>query len=219
MESQIFRIVFEDPELLVIEKQRPFLSQRGDQGSKEGLDEFLSRTLGKKIFGVHRLDREVLGLMIYGKTPKAAEHLSNQFKVREVQKLYAATVQGSVHKDQERLIHYLRKNPKTNHVTVFPRETEGAKRAELMYFVTSREGKTTNLIVRLETGRTHQIRAQLAKLGHPIVGDQRYGRAQSEDQEGIQLKSIYLSVLHPASHQRLEWCVSPSVDPKKFLEP
>lgn len=218
MESQIFRIVFEDPELLVIEKQRSFLSQRGDEGSKEGLDEFLSRHLGKKIYGVHRLDRDVLGLMIYGKTAKAAEHLSNQFKVRDVWKLYRARVKGSVFKDQETLVHYLRKNPKTKHVTVFPRETEGAKRAELTYFVVNRENKASDLIIRLETGRTHQIRAQLSKIGHPILGDDRYGK-RSEEDGSIQLKSVYLSVLHPASNQRLEWSVLEGADPKKFLEP
>lgn len=218
METQIFRIVFEDPDILVIEKCSPFLSQRGDEGKKEGLDEFLERTLKKPIFAVHRLDREVLGLMVFAKTRRAAEQLSEQFKSRTVQKLYWARVKGSVHKDSETLVHFLKKNPKNNIVTVFPRETEGAKRAELKYFVLHRRSGLTDLIVRLQTGRTHQIRAQLAKIGHSIVGDTRYGRSNQSEEGAIQLRSIYLGILHPASHQMLEWCLLDEIDPKKFLD-
>jgi 23S rRNA pseudouridine1911/1915/1917 synthase len=208
METQIFRIVFEDDELLVIEKQKPFLSQRADSGSQEGIDEFIHRALKKPIFPVHRLDREVLGLMIFGKSKGAAEALSDQFKARTVRKLYLATVWGRVAQERQTLVHYLKKNPKNNVTTVFPRETEGAKRAELSYEVQERTQERTTLLVSLKTGRSHQIRAQLAKVGHPIVGDQRYGKARNAGvDEPIALYSALLGVNHPVSGERMTWAL------------
>ncbi len=207
MSSQIFRIVFEDPAILVVEKCAPFLSQKADRGSSEGLYEFISRTTGTFLIPVHRLDREVLGLMIFAKTKEAAESLSNQFRDRTVSKRYEALVRGNVHKDEDRLEHYLRKNEKTNYVTVFPRETPGAKRAVLSYRVVERLEGVTRLSVELETGRSHQIRAQLAKIGHPIIGDTKYGVSQSEESE-IRLRSVHLAIHHPSTKVRMEWTLS-----------
>lgn len=224
MESQIFRIVFEDSSILVIEKARPFLSQRGDRGSKEGLDEFLARTLKIKIHPVHRLDREVLGLMIYGKTKSAAEDLSDQFRHRSIQKIYWAEVQGSIVGEGAQLVHFLSKNEKTNRVTVYPRETPGAKRAELAYRVLHRRDHSTELLVKLKTGRPHQIRAQLAKIGHPIVGDTRYGKQSKQTDRllgdasaAIQLKSIYLGIVHPTLKTEMSWCLLTDLDPNLFF--
>ncbi len=210
MKSQIFRIVFEDSSLLVIEKLQSFLSQRGDESDGEGLFEFISRQRGHPVLPVHRLDREVLGLMIFAKTKAAAEHLILQFKERKTAKGYEALVDGRVHKDSEHLTHYLKKNEKKNYVTVFPRPTEGAKRADLTYFVLERLESQTRLYIRLLTGRSHQIRVQLAKIGNPIVGDNRYGK-KALDESGaprIQLKSVYLSVIHPISGEPISWLLS-----------
>ncbi len=216
MQSQIFRIVFDDSEILVIEKLRPFLSQRADSGNQEGIDEFIARALGRKIFAVHRLDREVLGLMIFAKSESAAQALSEQFKQRQVRKIYWAKVQGRIFRDSDTLVHFLSKNPKTKKVTVYPRETPGAKRAELQYRVLERHDKVTELLVDLKTGRTHQIRTQLAKIGHSIVGDHVYGR-RGEDETSIQLRSIYLSVVHPSSGESMEWSLLEGIDAKNFF--
>lgn len=216
MQSQIFRIVFEDSQILVIEKLRPFLSQRADSGNQEGIDEFMARALGFKIYAVHRLDRDVLGLMIFGKSEAAARSLSEQFKLRGVRKMYWARVRGRVFADSATLIHFLAKNPKTKKVTVYPRETPGAKRAELRYHVIDRQGAVTDLLIDLKTGRTHQIRAQLAKIGHPILGDLVYGRS-SEESEAIQLKSVFLSVCHPQTNEVLEWSLMLDRDLKNFF--
>lgn len=194
-ETQIFNKVFEDSDVLVVEKCQAFDSQRGDEGDREGFYEFVSRHIGIELYPVHRLDREVLGLMIFGKTQEAADHLSAQFRERKIHKAYIAEVYGRVFKETETLLHYLKKNPKTNYVTVFPRPTEGAKQAELTYWVYERLVSTTRLIVKLMTGRSHQIRAQLAKVGHAIVGDGRYGK---QDMEGsIRLRSVLLGFRHP----------------------
>jgi 23S rRNA pseudouridine1911/1915/1917 synthase len=205
MTAQIFRIVFEDSSLLVIEKLRPFLSQKADKREGEGLFEFVSRALGYPLYPVHRLDREVLGLMIFGKTTRAADHLSEQFKNRSVRKVYEAVVFGKFREDTGTLIHYLKKNTKTNYVTVFPRPTPGAKRAELFFRVKETLSTTTKLHIELKTGRSHQIRVQLARIGHPIVGDSRYGKGRETLEEGIQLKAIELGVMHPETHESMTW--------------
>ncbi len=211
MTTQIYRVVFEDNQLLVIEKLRPFLSQRGEEGSQEALFEFIARTKKISVYPVHRLDREVLGLMVFGKTPESADALSNQFRDRTIEKHYEATVKGRVSKDEDHLVHYLKKNSKNNHVTVYPRPTEGAKVAELEYKVLERMEGITRLKIILKTGRSHQIRVQLHKIGHPIVGDLRYGsiRSASDDERGeIRLKSVYLALDHPESGQRMNWSLS-----------
>ena len=106
---------------------------------------------------------------------------------------------------------------KTNKVTVFPRETPQAKRSALVYYVVERQEKFTDLLIRLETGRSHQIRAQLAKVGHPIVGDTRYGPHREGD-EAIQLRSIFLSLHHPRTGESVSWSLDPSRDMKNFFE-
>ncbi|PIR22577.1 MAG: RNA pseudouridine synthase [Deltaproteobacteria bacterium CG11_big_fil_rev_8_21_14_0_20_45_16] len=215
MNEAIFKIIHQDTDILVIQKLASFLSQRGDQGSKEGLDEFLARVLKMKVYPVHRLDREVLGLMIFALNPKSAESLSQQFKLRKVEKLYWARVKGRLKEKNAHLVHYLKKNLRKNYVTVFPRETEGAKRAELTYEVLSESDHSSILQIRLGTGRSHQIRAQLAKIGHPIVGDGRYGARHEDGQsrdESIQLQSIVIGISHPQTGKFLRWEINPSLE-------
>jgi len=198
LSPQIFKIVFEDDDIFVIEKCSSFLSQAGDQGRSEGLDQFMARTLKRPIYPVHRLDRDVLGLMIFAKSPAMADALSLLFKERKIKKTYWARVRGCPREREATLVHYLKKNPRNNHVTVYPRETAGAKRAELRYRVISQSDVTSDLEIDLITGRSHQIRAQLAKLGHALIGDTRYGR-KDDVKERICLKSIHLSFPHPRS--------------------
>lgn len=205
MSEQIFKIIYEDDYILILDKRQPFLSQKGDESEKESLVELLGRTLKSPVFPVHRLDREVLGLMVYAKTESAAENLSHQFRKRAVKKVYEVEVHGRVARENETVVHYLRKNKKNNYVTVFPRPTPQAKRAELSYHVKRRSDKSSLISVELKTGRSHQIRAQLAKLGHPIRGDQRYSRREEDAGLPIQLKSVMLGFYHPQSGEFHRW--------------
>jgi len=210
-EDPIFRVVFDDTEILVIEKLKAFNSQRSDEGTKEGLYEFVARSMDIELFPVHRLDREVLGLMVFAKTKEACQKLSEQFKDREVSKIYLAWVHHKVSPTEQHLVHYLAKNTKTNFTTVYPKPTEGAKKAELRLKVLNFSNEKSLLEIELLTGRSHQIRAQLSKVGHPIIGDQKYGnrlsQAVSERFESldIQLRAQSLGLFHPSSREFLEW--------------
>ncbi len=213
-ENNIFRVVHDDSDILVIEKLKAFISQKGDEGEHEGLYEFVGRALDYKLYPVHRLDREVLGLMIFAKTPEAAKSLSDQFRERDVSKIYLAWVHFKPFPSEQHLIHYLLKNPKKNLTTVYPRPTEGAKKAELKFRVLEEGNEKSLLEIELLTGRSHQIRAQLAKAGHPIIGDQKYGARlspqakQRYESVPIQLRAQSLGVNHPRTGEFLEWKLS-----------
>lgn len=211
MNTQVFQVLFHDQDILLVEKKKAFISQRSDLGQQEGLYEFISRSLQSPVWPVHRLDREVLGLMVFGMSKKMAESLSLQFRSRQVRKSYSCWVVGRPPQSEARVVHYLKKNPKTNYTTVFPRPTEGAKEAALHYRVQRIEGRFSRLEIDLETGRSHQIRAQLAKLGCPIVGDKRYAKAKAVDylSAEIHLKSIRLGFVHPTRAEFLEWKLPP----------
>lgn len=207
----IFRVVYDDSDILVIEKRKAFNSQRADRGDSEGLYEFVGRSLGISLFPVHRLDRDVLGLMIFAKSAEVAKGLSDQFREREVSKIYLAWVHFKLSPPEQHLIHYLAKNQKKNLVTVYPHPTDGAKRAELKLRVLDAGNEKSLVEIELLTGRSHQIRAQLAKIGHPIIGDDRYGTRLSARQRErfvdlpIQLRAQSLGVVHPRTRQFLEW--------------
>jgi 23S rRNA pseudouridine1911/1915/1917 synthase len=209
--DSIFRVVHDDSEILVVEKRKAFNSQRSDEGDREGFYEFVGRSLGYKLLPVHRLDREVLGLMIFAKTAAAAKSLSDQFREREVSKIYLAWVHFKVNPPEQHLVHYLSKNQKKNFVTVYPNPTEGAKKAELKLRALELSNEKSLVEVELLTGRSHQIRAQLAKVGHPIIGDTRYGNRLSErlrehyQEVQIQLRAQSLGVIHPQTNEFLEW--------------
>ena len=124
---------------------------------------------------VHRLDRPTGGLLVFAKTSKAAARLSEQIKDGTMQKKYFTIVEGVVKNNREYLTHYLKKNEKTNTVAVVPQTVTGAKKAELEYRLISSTETMSLLEVNLFTGRSHQIRTQLKHIGHPVVGNQKYG--------------------------------------------
>jgi 23S rRNA pseudouridine1911/1915/1917 synthase len=197
-------------DFLLIEKLKPFLSQRSSASDREDFHEFIARQLNEPLWPVHRLDREVLGLMVFARSKSFCEELSHQFRDRRVKKSYSAWVHGRPLKSRDRLQHYLKKNEKTNYTSVFPRPTPGAKEAILSYEVMEEVQGLARLRVDLETGRSHQIRAQLAKISCPILGDTRYGKNSKEAFAGfpIHLKSCRLGFFL-SSKNYFEWNLSP----------
>jgi len=130
---------------------------------------------------------------LFAKTSKGATRLSEQFRQHSVEKIYQAIVFGSPRKKKDVLTHYLKKDERTNKVTVYDQKRLGAKLAKLSYEVVKSNDQHSLLKIRLETGRSHQIRAQLAAIGHPIVGDVKYGAPESLPDQSIALSATSLT--------------------------
>lgn len=208
LESQI---VFEDNHLLIINKRVGQLVQgdkTGDWSLLELLKDFIKKRdqkPGNVFLGlVHRIDRPTSGLVIYAKTSKALSRLTQMVKNREVKKTYWAIVPKEMIAPTQRLVHYLKKNEKTNKATVFTKPTEGAKEAILTYNTIKILDHYQLLEIDLETGRHHQIRAQLSKTGVPIKGDLKYNSPRSNPDGGISLHARKLEFLHPVTKEKME---------------
>ncbi len=205
------QIVFEDNHLLVISKKAGQLVQGDKTGDLSLLDliknfiKIRDQKPGNVFLGlVHRIDRPTSGLVIYAKTSKALSRLTQMVKNREIKKTYWAVVPKSEIPKKQRLINYLQKNEKNNKATVFPKATDGAKEAILNYEIIKILDNFQLLEVDLETGRHHQIRAQLAKIGVPIKGDLKYGSARSNPDGGIHLHARQLEFLHPVTKENIK---------------
>lgn len=208
MEEQI---IYEDNHLLVINKKVGQLVQgdkTGDESLLDSIKNFIKKRdnkPGNVFLGlVHRIDRPTSGLVIYAKTSKALTRLTQMVKNREIKKTYWAVVTKEMIPETQRLIHYLKKNEKNNKAIVFPKATEGAKEAILTYHVIKTLDNYLLLEIDLETGRHHQIRAQLSKIGVPIKGDLKYGSPRSNPDGGINLHARKLEFIHPVTKENIE---------------
>lgn len=205
------QIVFEDNHIMVINKKVGQLVQ-GDKTGDSSLLELIKKFIKKRdekpgnvFLGlVHRIDRPTSGLVIYAKTSKALTRLTQMVKNREVKKTYWALVAKEMIPGSQRLVHYLKKNEKNNKAIVFPKATEGAKEAILTYHLIKSLENYQLLEIDLETGRHHQIRAQLSKIGIPIKGDLKYGAPRSNKDGGISLHARKLEFIHPVSKEQME---------------
>ncbi len=208
MEEQI---VFEDNHLIVINKKVGQLVQ-GDKTGDESLLESIKKFIktrdakpGNVFLGlVHRIDRPTSGLVIYAKTSKALSRLTQMVKNREIKKTYWAIVAKELIPQSQRLVHFLKKNEKNNKAVVFPKATDGAKEAMLTYNIIRNLDHYMLLEIDLETGRHHQIRAQLSKIGVPIKGDLKYGSPRSNPDGGINLHARKLEFIHPVTKEKIE---------------
>lgn len=200
-------ILYLDNHLIAVLKPAGLLTQTdhtGDDSLVEKVRQWIRDECNKPgnifIGLVHRLDRNVSGVVLFARTSKAASRLSRQFREGTPTKIYRAIVHGTLKEKQATLIHYLRKE-KSLKATVFPRETPSAKRAELSYeVIESRENKSL-IEVTLATGRFHQIRAQMAFTGHPIMGDVKYGAPDPLANHKIALHAHKLVFSHPVSNE------------------
>ncbi len=215
------QIVFEDNHIIVINKKAGQLVQ-GDKTGDESLLELIKDFIkirdakpGNVFLGlVHRIDRPTSGLVIYAKTSKALSRLTQMVKNREIKKTYWALVAKEMIPSSQKLVHYLKKNEKNNKAIVFPKVTEGAKEAILTYTIIKVLDNYQLLEIDLETGRHHQIRAQLSKIGIPIKGDLKYGAPRSNPDGGISLHARKLNFIHPVTKEEIEIVASvPQNDP------
>lgn len=176
------KVLYEDNHLVAVYKRAGTLIQGDKSGDISMLEEvkmYLKKKYdkpGNVFLGlIHRLDRNVDGVVVFAKTSKGASRLSEQFRLHTIEKVYHAWVSGIVKEKKGRLVNFLKHDENQNITAVFDNESSGGDRSELSYELIKTEGDFSLLKIKLETGRHHQIRAQLSHIGHPIVGDYKYG--------------------------------------------
>lgn len=197
-------IIYEDNHLIVINKPVGKLVQ-GDATGDEPLSETLKSYIKKKynkpgnvyLGVVHRLDRPTSGVLVFAKTSKALSRLNKQFSQRETQKTYWAIVENKPPQTEGRLVNYLKRNHKQNKSYAYPKPTPEAKKAVLNYKLAKSLKNYYLLEIDLETGRHHQIRAQLSDINCIIKGDLKYGAKRSNANAGIHLHAKTLRLIHP----------------------
>jgi len=203
------KVIYVDNHIVAVIKPTGLLTQTDRNGDESLIDQ--TRQWIKKKYNkpnniflslVHRLDRNVSGVVLFARTSKAASRLCKQFREGTTKKYYRAIVLGKLKQARATLVHYLRKG-KSLKATVFPRETPTAKRSELSYEVIDLLGKNTLVEVILSTGRFHQIRAQMAFIGHPIMGDIKYGASIPLLNQEIALYACKLVFNHPISNEEI----------------
>ncbi|MEE4608598.1 MAG: RluA family pseudouridine synthase [Desulfobacteraceae bacterium] len=204
-------ILYADNHLLVVNKPAGLLCQgdaSGDPTLVETVQAYLKERYhkpGNVFVGlVHRLDRPVAGAMVLARTSKAAARLSAAFREGRVEKIYFAVVTGCFENDEGRLVHWLRKISRRRRSEVAAPDTPGAREAILDYRVVDTLGGSSLLEVVLHTGRSHQIRVQLAAVGHPILGDLKYGAAAALPGGAIALYARRLRFDHPTRAEVVE---------------
>ena len=208
LQNKYVKIIYEDKDLIVIEKSEGILSMASAPGQycvKTILDEyFRSRHFPCTAHVIHRLDRPVSGVILFAKTSKALSRMTQLVKERDFSKCYWAVVKNAPARPAATLVDWLVKDEAHNKSRVVPEGTHGAKLASLDYRVVAvSDGGYTLLEVDLHTGRHHQIRCQLAHMGSPIKGDLKYGAPRSNTDGSISLHARTLSFSHPVTHSQI----------------
>lgn len=204
-------VLYEDNHIIVVNKSASEIVQ-GDKTGDVPLSDMVKAYLkdkhqkpGNVFVGVtHRLDRPVSGLVVFAKTSKALSRLNEMFRVGQVQKTYWAIVKNEPKQPEAELVHWLLRNEKQNKSYAYEREVKDAKKAVLRYRMIGRSDNYSLLEVELMTGRHHQIRCQLSKMGCPIKGDLKYGSPRSNPDGSICLHARRISFVHPVSKELIE---------------
>lgn len=204
-------VVYEDNHIIIVNKTASEIVQ-GDKTGDVPLSETVKQYLKEKyhkpgnvFIGVtHRLDRPVSGLVVFAKTSKALSRLNEMFKNSEVKKTYWAIVKQTPAETEGELVNYLVRNEKQNKSYAYDTEKPGSKKAILHYRLIVRSDNYCLLEVDLKTGRHHQIRCQLAKMGCPIKGDLKYGFPRSNPDGSICLHARRVRFVHPVSKELID---------------
>ncbi|MEK9739620.1 MAG: RluA family pseudouridine synthase [Flavobacteriaceae bacterium] len=204
------RILFEDNHIIMVNKISGELVQ-GDQTKDIPLVEKVKSYLKKKynkpgavfLGVVHRIDRPTSGIILFAKTSKALTRLNEQFKNRLPNKSYWAIVSKNFPDQNGKLIHWMTRNTQQNKSKAHSKPVPNAKEARLHYVKLIELDRYSILEIKLETGRHHQIRAQLSEFGFPIVGDLKYGAARSNKDGSICLHAKKLQIDHPVTQKTI----------------
>ncbi|MCF8297704.1 MAG: RNA pseudouridine synthase [Saprospiraceae bacterium] len=220
-------ILYEDNHILVLNK-RPSDIIQGDKTGDTPVSEILKEYIkikynkpGNVFLGVaHRIDRPVSGAVVFAKTSKALIRLNEMLRDKKLDKTYWAVVEKRPEMEEGTLVHYLKKNQEKNKSVCVSEKTKGGLRAELNYKLINDSDNFSLLEIKLLTGRHHQIRVQLAKIGCPIKGDLKYGYKRSNTDASIHLHSRMLEFMHPVQKVPIKIIAPPPDEPlwNHFLE-
>ena len=204
-------VLYEDNHLIIVKKTCSEIVQ-GDKTGDKPLSDIVKDWLKEKydkpgnvfVGVVHRLDRPTSGLVMFAKTSKALTRLNEMFKTREVKKTYWAIVKNAPKMPEGEITHYLVRNEKQNKSTAFDIERKDGQKATLSFKILAKSDTYYLLEIDLKTGRHHQIRSQLSKIGSPIKGDLKYGADRSNPDGGISLHARHISFIHPVSKELIQ---------------
>ena len=212
------QVLHEDNHIIVINKRVGDIVQgdkTGDKPLSEVVKEYIKDKYNKPgdvfLGVVHRLDRPTTGIVMFARTSKALERLNKMFSERETQKTYWAVVKNKPPKQEDNLVHFLKRNPQNNTSKAHLKEVPESKKASLDYKIISELKNYFALEINLHTGRHHQIRSQLSAIGSPIKGDLKYGFDRSNPDGGIHLHARKLKFVHPVTKKSIE-IIAPTPD-------
>lgn len=195
-------ILYKDNHIVVCIKPSGVLSAKDASGGKNMCDVLANELEVDEIYPVHRLDREVSGVMVYALTSLAAARLSADTSNKDkFQKIYYAVVSGLLNEPKGVFEDLLFKDTKRSKSFVVDKVRKGVKKAKLEYELLESFDNKSLVKVTLHTGRTHQIRVQFASRKMPLIGDRKYGGEKSE--KGIALRSVSIAFAHPISKEKL----------------
>lgn len=212
-------ILYEDNHIIGVNKNISDIVQ-GDKTGDEPLSEKVKSYIKNKynkpgavFLGVtHRLDRPVSGALLFARTSKALTRLNEMFLNKEIKKTYWAIVKEKPPKESDTINHFIVRDQKKNKSFAFDKENKNSKRASLSYRLIASADNYYLLEVDLHTGRHHQIRCQLAKIGCAIKGDLKYGFPRSNPDGGISLHSRKIEFTHPVKKEKVEIIANPPND-------
>lgn len=215
------KVVYEDNHIIIVSKRSGEIVQGDKTGDKTLADEVKAYIKekyakpGNVFLGItHRLDRPVWGLVVFARTSKALVRLNDMFREGNVNKTYWAICQNAPEVPEATLTHWLTRNERQNKSYAYDKEVPGAKKAVLHYRTIGKSERYTLIEVKLMTGRHHQIRCQLAKIGCPIKGDLKYGARRSNPDGSISLLARKIEFAHPVSKEHI--CVESEVPDDKL---
>lgn len=222
MNTEDLVILYEDNHIIVVLKPQN-IACCPDESGDDNLFDCIKRYIKEKyekpgnvFLGlIQRLDRPTGGVMVYAKTSKAAARLSEQLKSGGFEKKYLAVLCGTPSKKSATLENYLRKNSVNNMVYVCTQTEEGAKFASLDYEIIGEAGGLSLAQIKLHTGRTHQIRVQMAAINAPVYGDMRYG-GENAVKGKLSLWAYSLSFSHPVTGEKLRYIAEPPLSEKPW---
>lgn len=212
-------VIHEDNHLIAINKAPGEIVQgdsTGDTPLSEQVKLFLKSKYDKpgNVFAgvIHRLDRPASGVVLFAKTSKALARMNELFRETRVEKIYWVIVKNAPARNTGTLVHFLKKNSKQNKSYPVPEETKDAKKAITSYTLLASSDNYHLLEIKIETGRHHQIRSQLAAIGCPVKGDLKYGFPRSNDDGSICLHARKVGFIHPVKKERIEISANPPDD-------